>query len=306
MDKEARRQAMFAASLDKNGVSDMHVDNTQDDPVSTRPLDSDSTKPLEKEVFVDTQAQGNPETIAPSGAARTSRRREMSAMTSGTSMASTTVSLPTPSGQMPKKKGVDQDYVQHFPHINDWRQVSKKKARRTTTTTPWRPSLLPLIERRPQNLNPLQDNGAWEYFEAILDSGASVTVIPPSLGKGYDILEGEASKLGITYEVANGEVIPNLGEKCMAIMTGEGTTRGLRAQVAEVSKPLQAVRSLVRTGHMVVFGDGEDGNANYVVNKLTGEVNAVRDDGTNYLMGMYIIPKAEMQAAGFARPAPQP
>ena len=129
---------------------------------------------------------------------------------------------------------------------------------------------------------------------------------PPSLGKGYDILEGEASKLGITYEVANGEVIPNLGEKCMAIMTGEGTTRGLRAQVAEVSKPLQAVRSLVRTGHMVVFGDGEDGNANYVVNKLTGEVNAVRDDGTNYLMGMYIIPKAEMQAAGFARPAPQP
>ena len=32
----------------------------------------------------------------------------------------------------------------------------------------------------------------------------------------------------------------------------------------------------------------------------------VKDDGVNYLMGMYVIPKAEMQAAGFGRPVTQP
>ena len=50
---------------------------------------------------------------------------------------------------------------------------------------------------------------------------------------------------------------------------------------------------------MVVFGDGEDGSGNYIVNKTTGETTAVKDDGVNYLLGLFIAP---MQAAGFARP----
>ena len=143
----------------------------------------------------------------------------------------------------------------------------------------------------------------WEYVEAIVDSGASVTVVPPTVGAEYEVVPGEASKAGVTYEVANGEVIPNLGEKMLPVMTLEGSCKGLRAQVADVSKPLQAVRSLVRTGHVVVFGDGEDGSQNYMVNKTTGEITNVMDDGVNYLMGMYIIPRSE---SGFARPAPTP
>ena len=196
---------------------------------------------------------------------------------------------------------------QHFPKIEEWRTATSRRAKKLQRSTPWTPTptLAPLIEKRPQCLNPIH-SGAWEYFEAILDSGATVTVIPPHLAKEYDIQEGEAAKAGVKYEIANGEEIPNLGEKLMPIMTSEGTTRGLRAQVADVSKPLQAVRSLVRSGHVVVFGDGEDGNANYIMNKMTGEVNMVKDDGTNYLLGMYVIPKAEMQAAGFGRPVTQP
>ena len=162
----------------------------------------------------------------------------------------------------------------------------------------------PFIEKRPaQSLRPLGLSDEWEYVEAILDSGATVTVIPPHIGKGYEITPGEASRAGVMYEVANGEEIPNLGEKLLPIMTLEGNCRGMRAQVADVSKPLQAVRSLVRTGHLVVFGDGEDGTQSYVINKATGEVMNVKDDGVNYLMGMYVIPRAE---AGFGRPAATP
>ena len=109
-----------------------------------------------------------------------------------------------------------------------------------------------------------------------------------------------ASKAGVMYEIANGEEIPNLGEKLMAIVTDDGAWRGLQAQVADVSKMLQSVRSLVKAGHTVVFGDGDDGHSHYVYHKLSGECIGVRDDGVNYLMGMHIVPRDE---AGFARPA---
>ena len=94
---------------------------------------------------------------------------------------------------------------------------------------------------------------------------------------------------------------PILGEKLFPIMTREGTWRGLKAEVADISKALQSVRSLIKTGHRVVFGDGEGGNEHYIQNVLTGEVNAVEDDGQNYLMHYLISPKAR-SAASFAGP----
>ena len=110
---------------------------------------------------------------------------------------------------------------------------------------------------------------------------------------------GDAFRAGVTYEVANGEEIPNLGEKPMPVVTAEGTWRGLRAQVADVSKALQSVRILVQAGHMVVFGEGDDGSGKYIGNKIAGETTAVKDDWCNYLLGLYIAP---MQESGFARP----
>ena len=70
----------------------------------------------------------------------------------------------------------------------------------------------------------------------------------------------------------------------MPVMTAEGSWRGLRAEVAEVNKASQSVRSLIRTGRVVVFGDGMDGSDHYSCNRATGETNAVKGDGVNYLM----------------------
>ena len=67
-----------------------------------------------------------------------------------------------------------------------------------------------------------------------------------------------------------------------------------------MSKALQSVRSLVKAGHLVVFGDGEDGCNHYVLNKFSGEVNRVNDDGINYLMKLHIAPRA---ASPFGGPA---
>ena len=75
----------------------------------------------------------------------------------------------------------------------------------------------------------------------------------------------------------------------MLVMTEEGTWRGLKAQVAEVSKALQSVRGMVKAGHLVV---GDDGCQRYVLNKTTGEINSVADDGINYLMRLHVVPQA--------------
>ena len=64
----------------------------------------------------------------------------------------------------------------------------------------------------------------------------------------------------------------------MPVVTAEGSCKGMRTQVVDVSKVLQSVRSLVRAGHVVVFGDGEDGSQKYIVNKVTGEQTAVKDN----------------------------
>ena len=94
------------------------------------------------------------------------------------------------------------------------------------------------------------------------------------------------------------EEIKNIGKKNLLVMTEEGTWRGLKAQVAEVTKALQSVRGLVKAGHLVVFGDGEDGCQHYILNKITGEVNNVADDGINYLMRMHVVPPTESPFGG--------
>ena len=51
----------------------------------------------------------------------------------------------------------------------------------------------------------------------------------------------------------------------------------------------------MRTGHVVVFGDEENGADNYIMNREIGEVNIVRDDGLNYLIKMYVVLPASQQ-----------
>eukprot|EP00973_Karenia_brevis_P065196 9052796-Karenia_brevis.AAC.1 len=53
----------------------------------------------------------------------------------------------------------------------------------------------------------------WQEFEIAVGSGATETVIPESALPGVEFKEGEAAKKGVTYEVANGVIIPNLEEK---------------------------------------------------------------------------------------------
>ena len=147
-----------------------------------------------------------------------------------------------------------------------------------------------------QNQPDLKDaSGKWEKLSAVVDSGATITAVSPKMGRGYKVEESEASKAGVEYECANKETLPNLGEKSMAVMTKEGTLRGFKAQVADVAGPLESVRQLLSNKHCVLFGLGESEEQHLIINKVSGEVNYMRDDGVNYLHDMLIVPPDEVE-----------
>jgi hypothetical protein len=93
----------------------------------------------------------------------------------------------------------------------------------------------------------------WERVVLTVDSGASDTVLPPSVARNVPLLH--SNKVGIEYEVANGGVVTNLGEKKaeMKLKESDEGSMFMSFQVVEVHKPLLAVSRLVEAGHEVRF-----------------------------------------------------
>ena len=46
-----------------------------------------------------------------------------------------------------------------------------------------------------------------------------VSVLPPSVGREYEAVRGEAAMAGVRYELADGNAIQNLGETLMPVVT---------------------------------------------------------------------------------------
>ena len=68
----------------------------------------------------------------------------------------------------------------------------------------------------PPGVNAVENGGDgedWEELEIAVDSWATETVIPETELPGVALQEGEAYRRGVRYEVADGDLIPNLGEK---------------------------------------------------------------------------------------------
>ena len=114
----------------------------------------------------------------------------------------------------------------------------------------------------------------WKEAELAVDSGATETVMVVDALPGIDTVEGPAAKRVVEYEIANGEMIPNLGEKKFLAMLENNVLRKMTAQVADVNKGLLAVRQVMRNGNRVVFDD----EGSYIEDKFSGEWIPVRED----------------------------
>jgi len=114
------------------------------------------------------------------------------------------------------------------------------------------------LKAMPTQLMPMTSTGiTWEKVTLTVDSGASDTVIPPSCLSWAEMRH--TNKVGTEYEVANGEIVHNLGaRRCIMRMGEKQPELDIEFQVVEdVHKPLLAVSSIVEQGHSVVFAKKE-------------------------------------------------
>ena len=117
----------------------------------------------------------------------------------------------------------------------------------------------------------------------MVDSGASDTVIPLSVACNLSLLH--SPRVGIEYEMANGGVLTNLGERQgKVIMSRDSDAPFLMSfQVVEVHKPLLAVSRLVAAVHEVHF-DKE--NPHIILS--TGQKHPMLCNGGTYEVEIWI------------------
>ena len=127
-----------------------------------------------------------------------------------------------------------------------------------------------------------------------VDSGATETVVGEDMIKGVETKPGEATRRGVQYEVASGELIPNLGEKNFLAYGEQGHARTIKAQVCEVNKPLLSVSRMVQAGNSVVFSR----SGSYVEDETTGERIPLREQGGMYMLKLWIKNQSFQGQAG--------
>ena len=161
---------------------------------------------------------------------------------------------------------------------------------------------VPMADKSPTECYMSQWFPQWRMLSLVVDSGAAETVIPHMEVTEHPIKETNASRSGLNYTSATGDPIPNLGEQVLPLLTNEGSLRSMTFQAAPVDRALGSVKRMCQSGHRVVFG--EEGS--YVMNKHTGEINALREEDGNYVMDTWVMPWGEYQQAiqqtGFTRP----
>ena len=130
-------------------------------------------------------------------------------------------------------------------------------------------------------------------IEIAVDSGATETVMAEETLSGIvDITEGPALKRGVSYEVADGTEIPNLGERKFLGFTEEGVPWGIKSQVCAVNKTLMSVSKMTAQGNRVVFDD--DGS--YIEDKSSGDVTWMKQVGGMYMLKMWVSRKTTKEA----------
>ena len=134
------------------------------------------------------------------------------------------------------------------------------------------------------SINKVTADGIWEEIELAVDSGASESVVPPTMPESVPTVEGSASRRGVMYEVASGHQLPNEGEKRFNAVTEEGSEKKMTIQVCDVNQGLLSVAKMVAAGNRVVFDQG----GSYVESMTTGDRTWLRERGGMFIMKLWV------------------
>ena len=131
-------------------------------------------------------------------------------------------------------------------------------------------------------------------MEVAVDSGACDTVMPLSICD-FQILPSYQSRNKMAYEVANGESIPNLGERpCIIRTPGSWQERKITFQVADVHKPLLSISRAADAGFNCTLTD----KGGWLIPRDGGESIPIKRRGNLYVMTCWVKP----DKSSFSRP----
>ena len=134
---------------------------------------------------------------------------------------------------------------------------------------------------------PFADKG-YERLGIVVDSGASVCMLPRDIAKDHVMVPGKAA----SYTTAGKGTVQKEGEKTLTLGLQDGTRMQSQWEVGNIHRPLCAVSRLTSTGHKVVF----DKDVSYIENKSTGRKHHIFQRG-----GVYVLPAWVDPAAPFGR-----
>ena len=144
-----------------------------------------------------------------------------------------------------------------------------------------------LIPIEAEHLNGISQKAEeFEEVDFMVDSGAGHTVIGPEHVKA--VTAGEP-KAGQRYTLADGSMVPHMGDKKFRAMTDDYQPHDLHAQVTECVHPLLSVGQIVLGGHTVVFSP----QGSYIDLKAGGRYGEgrripMRKDGNVYMLKMWV------------------
>ena len=106
-----------------------------------------------------------------------------------------------------------------------------------------------LVEEDEPNICPVEKHNF--SGKITVDSGAAESVWPEDLMPEVQTKPSIGSQTGVTYIAANGNKMPNLGEKKVHFRTKDGLNSSILFQVTKVKKPLAAVSKITEKGNWV-------------------------------------------------------
>ena len=135
------------------------------------------------------------------------------------------------------------------------------------------------------SLSAVGANAEWVEIELTADSGACDTVITRKVAESIPIMPSLASLRGMEYEVANGQSIPNLGERrCLVWTEGATQVKKMNMQVADVHKGLLSLSRCADMGFEGRFGRW----AGALICENTGEVIPLTRKGNLYVLRVWV------------------
>jgi hypothetical protein len=108
--------------------------------------------------------------------------------------------------------------------------------------------------------------------------------------------ESEGSKKGRRYIAANGQKVPNLGQRVVKMSTDDGLPLQVCWQVTKVVKPLLSVSKLTSNGNVVVL----DKNHPRIIG-ADGQITWLRRVNGTYECDLW-VKEEQKKKVGFVRP----